>query len=68
MQIDLDKDNKICSVFVNNNELINNEFPIEVENELDKYRNKKYRVCIYQSGTNDIKKDFLNLILNNVQL
>ena len=38
---------------------------LDGDRELETYRNQKYKICMYQSGNNDIKFDLLNLILKN---
>ena len=38
---------------------------LDIEKEIEIYRQKKYKICMYQSGNDDIKINLLNLILNN---
>ena len=38
---------------------------MDIEKEIEIYRQKKYKICMYQSGNDDIKINLLNLILNN---
>ena len=46
-------------------------YSLEIQKESNKkeqietYKKKKYRICMYQSGNDDIKINLLKLILNN---
>ncbi len=68
MHFNVNDESKILSVWITKEESVNNELSIELEEIIAKYKAKKYRICIYKSGTNDFKKDILNLILNNVKI
>ena len=65
LRIDVNEKNKILALWLTNQESINQNLPKDIENEIEKYKEQKYRICIYQSGNEDIKNNLLNLILNN---
>ena len=65
MQIDIDKKNKIVALWFTNKENLQANLPKHIEQEIEIYRQKKYKICMYQSGEDDIKINLLNLILNN---
>ena len=65
MQIDIDKKNKIVALWFTNKENLQANLPKHIEQEIEIYRQKKYKICMYQSGEDDIKINLLNIILNN---
>lgn len=65
MKINVNEKNKVLSFWYTNQEDPNQKLPQNVEREIEKYKKQKYRICKYQSGNEDIKINFLNLILNN---
>lgn len=65
MKIDINEKDKIVALWFTNKENPEQNLPQNIENEIQNYRQKKYKICMYQSGNNDIKIDLLNLILNN---
>lgn len=65
MQIDIDEKNKIVALWFTNKENLQVNLPKHIEQEIEIYRQKKYKICMYQSGEDDIKINLLNLILNN---
>lgn len=65
MKIDVNEQSKVVSVWFSHQENPQENLPTNIEKEIEKYRKKKYRICMYQSGNDDIKKNLLNLILNN---
>ena len=66
MRVSVDDNSKIVALWINNEENITTNLPKNVGEIIEKYQNKKYKICMYQSGNDDIKSDFLQLILNNV--
>ena len=66
LRISVNDNSKLVVLWLNNgeNNLVSN-LPENIEKEIEEYKNKKYKVCIYQSGNDDIKANLLNLILNN---
>ena len=65
MKINVDDKNKILAVWFCNSENPSGNLPQNIETQIQEYRDKKYKICMYQSGTDDIKNNLLNLILNN---
>lgn len=65
MKIDINEKAKVVALWYSNQENPQKNLPSNIEKEIETYRQKKYRICIYQSGNDDIKTNFLNLILNN---
>lgn len=65
MKIDVNNNSKIVALWLDSKENPQQNIPYNIEQELEKYRKLKYKICMYQSGKNDIKKDLLNLIINN---
>lgn len=65
MKINVNEKDKVLALWVTNQENPSQDLPKNIEKEIEKYREKKYRICIYQSGNEDIKTNLLNLILNN---
>ena len=66
MKVSINDDSKIVALWLNNEEKAETNLPINVNEIVEKYKSKKYKVCIYQSGQDEIKNNFLQLILNNV--
>lgn len=66
MRVSINDDSKIIAVWLNNEENTETNLPKNVSEIVEKYKSKKYKVCMYQSGQDDIKNNFLQLILNNV--
>ena len=65
MKVNINDDAKIVALLFGTNENVEENLPIEIETKIEEYRKKKYRICMYQSGNDDIKKNLLSLILNN---
>lgn len=65
MKIDVNKQSKVVALWFCNQENPQEDLPPNIEKEIEEYRKKKYRICMYQSGNDDIKINLLNLILNN---
>lgn len=65
MKLEVNEKLKIVALWFNNFENPTENLPINIEKEIEKYKNLKYRICMYQSGQEDIKKNLLNLIINN---
>ena len=65
MKIDINDNSKIVALWFNSKENPQQNMPHNIEQEIEKYKKLKYKICMYQSGTNDIKKDLLKLIINN---
>lgn len=65
MKIDINEKAKVVALWYSNQENPQKNLPSNIEKEIETYRQKKYKICIYQSGNDDIKTNFLNLILNN---
>lgn len=65
MKIDVNDNTKIVSIWCGCEENVEEHLPNNIEEKLNQYRQKKYRICMYQSGQDDIKNNVLNLILNN---
>lgn len=66
LKIDVNEENKVVALWFNNNENPQENLPINIEKQIEIYKQKKYKICMYQSGNDDIKVNFLNLILNNI--
>lgn len=56
---------KVVALWFNNQEDPKEKIPENIEKEIETYKQKNYRICMYQSGNDDIKTNLLNLILNN---
>lgn len=67
MRIAINKDSKIVALWLNSQENLQMNVPINIKNEIEEYKQKKYKVCIYQSGNEDLKKNLLNLVINNAE-
>lgn len=65
MNINVNEKNKIVSLWFTNQENPEQNLPENIKKEIEIYKQKKYRICMYQSGNDDIKINLLNLILNN---
>ncbi len=65
MKIDINENAKIVALWFTNQENPQENLPLDIEKEIEIYRQKKYKICMYQSGNDDIKINLLNLILNN---
>lgn len=65
MKMDVNEKAKIVALWFGNQENIEENLPQDIEKEIEIYKQKKYRICIYQSGQDDIKTNLRNLILNN---
>lgn len=68
MKIDINEKDKVVALWFSNKENPQKNLPLDIEKEIETYRQKKYKICIYQSGNDDIKTNFLNLILNNAYI
>lgn len=65
MKININDDTKVVALWFGINENAKDNLPKDIERKIDEYREKKYKICMYQSGNDDIKNNILNLILNN---
>ena len=65
MQIDINEKDKIIALWFTNKENPQANLPKNIEEQIETYKKKKYRICMYQSGNDDIKINLLKLILNN---
>lgn len=65
MKIDINEKAKVVALWFTNQEDPQEKLPTNIEKEIEVYKQKKYRICIYQSGSDDLKMNLLNLILNN---
>ena len=65
MQIDINDKDKIVALWFTNKENPQINLPRNIKEMMEIYKQKKYKVCMYQSGNDDIKTNLLNLILNN---
>ena len=65
MRVSINDNSKIIALWLNNEEKIETNLPKNVIEIIEKYKNEKYKVCMYQSGQEDLKSNFLQLILNN---
>ena len=61
LKFDVNKNNKTIVLWCYNKENFNTNIPKNIENKINQYKEKKYKVCIFQSGKEDIKKNFLQL-------
>lgn len=66
MKLDVNEKNKTIMLWCYNKENPNTNIPKNIENTIKQYKQKKYRVCIFQSGNEDIKNNFLQLMDNNI--
>lgn len=60
MRVDIDKENKMIYVWTDNSEEVNN-----VEKKYEDLINNKFKICVYESGSQDIKRNLLELLLLN---
>lgn len=65
MKLEVNENLKIVALWAKNDEDLTKDIPNNIEKEIEKYKNLKFRICMYQSGNEDIKKNLLNLIINN---
>jgi len=65
LRIDINDKNKVVALWFTNQENPQENLPQNIEKEIEEYKQKKYRICMYQSGNGDVKINLLNLILNN---
>lgn len=65
MRVSINENSKIIAFWLNNEENVEMNLPKNVIEIIEKYKNEKYKVCMYQSGQEDLKSNFLQLILNN---
>ena len=66
MRVSINENSKIIALWLNNEENVETNLPKNVIEIIEKYKNEKYKVCMYQSGKEDLKSNFLQLILNNI--
>lgn len=64
MKIKINDELKIVSLWLGNDEINEKNFE-EIDEKIDEYKKQKYKICLYQSGVEDIKKNVLDLIINN---
>lgn len=65
MKININEKAKVVALWLNNQENPQMNLPINIEKEIETYKEKKYKICIYQSGRDDLKRNLLNLVINN---
>lgn len=65
MRIDINDSNKILAIWTTNQENSKTDIQKKLEQTIEKYKKQKYKICIYQSGKDNIKSNLLDLILNN---
>ncbi len=65
MKININEKAKVVALWLNNQENPQMNLPINIEKEIEKYKEKKYKICIYQSGNDNLEKNLLNLVINN---
>jgi len=65
LKININEKDKIVTLWFNSQEYPKDKFPNNIEKEIEQYRQKKYKICMFESGKEDIKKNLLNLIINN---
>ncbi len=65
MQVNINDKDKILALWLTEKEDSVKSLPKDIEEKIEVYRQKKYRICMYCSGNEDIKTNLLNLILNN---
>lgn len=65
MKINVNDKEKVVALWFTSQENPKQNLPTNIEKEIENYKQKKYRICMYQSGNDDIKTNLLNLILNN---
>ena len=54
MKIDVNKQSKVVALWFCNQENPQEDLPPNIEKEIEEYRKKKYRICMYQSGNDDM--------------
>lgn len=59
----INKNDKAKIIYVYTNDSIETN---DLKNELEEYANKNYRICIYESGKEELEKNMLNLVCNNM--
>ena len=65
LQVNINEKEKIVELWLTSKENAQANLPQNIEKLIEKYKEKKFRVCMYQSGNEDIKINLLNLLLNN---
>ncbi len=65
MKLEINEKLKTVSIWFSSIENPTDNLPKNIEQEIEKYKTLKYRICMYQSGNDDIKRNLLNLIMNN---
>lgn len=65
MRVSINDNSKIIALWLSNEDNMETNISKNVKEVIEKYQSKKYKVCMYQSGNDDIKSNFLQLILNN---
>lgn len=66
MLMNVNEKSKILELWFTKDEDSHSILPLNIEKEIEKYKAQKYKICMYQSGLQDIKANILDLILNNV--
>ena len=67
MKIDINENAKVVALWFGNQENVQEKLPTDIQRKIEDYKKNKYKICIYQSGNEDLKSNLLNLILNNVK-
>ena len=62
LQIKVNDKDKIVSIWIGSEEIDERK----INKDINEYKEKKYRICMYQSGKEDIRENILDLILNNI--
>ena len=65
MKIKVNENLKMVELWLCNNENLTKDLPKSIEGEIEQYKNLNYKICVFKSGNEDIKKNLLSLIINN---
>ncbi len=65
MKINVNEGAKIVTLWLNSRENARKNLPANIEKKIEEYKQKKYKICIYQSGNEDLKRNLLRLVINN---
>lgn len=67
MQIVVNDDAKVVELWFKNGENPDSAIPSDIAPMVADYREKKYLICLYQSGTGDLSKLTSQLLVHNHQ-
>ena len=68
MLMNVNEKSKILELWFTKDEDSHSILPLNIEKEIEKYKAQKYKICMYQSGLQDIKANILDFFLKNLRL